>query len=491
MLSDRIFAALEAMGVTISDVARAGGCTPSNLNRIKNGVRTPQASSPTIRYFTDGIMEIAHQRNLAGELCRLCGANLRDSEDVVRTKLVEWLYEDEPPHVRTYIRKKDDGSAALRTESPATVFSKRLDDLLKLSGYSNRRLGAEVGLDPSYISRLRRGERIPRYNSTYLMQICEAILERITEEGKITRLYDLTSMSEVEVTEKDAADGLRRWLFGYGPVTGYMAADELLGTISSIDKIIRASQAEAPAQYDLDKILEQAEQRDVFAESVNEMRFVGIDGIRLAVTRFLADMIRDGDQEVLLYSDQSMEWMGDDYSFTLKILLTELIRRGVKISIIHTIDRSMQELISAVEWWLPLYLSGNITSYYCPRSAGRIFSHTLFIRPGMACIAGTSAIGLENRAVFHYSTDAEVAELAEDAFSCILEESGPLVDICKCDVETATGRGDGFVSAGTLLIKANLKEVRIKRTEPPYLMFTFTHPMLCKAFRAVYSAGRD
>lgn len=489
MLSDRISAVLETMEVTISDVARAGGCTPSNLNRIKNGVRTPQPASPTIRYFTDGIIEIARQRNRVGELCSLCGANLRDSEDTVRTKLIEWLYEDEPPYIRTYNKKNTGRSDAGRMIS--TMFSKRLDDLLKLSGYSNRRLGAEVGLDPSYVSRLRRGERIPRYSSPYLMQICESILERITAEGKLPQLYDLTSMSEVEVTEKDAADGLRRWLFGYGPVTGYMAADELLGTISSIDKIMQASPAQTSVQDALDRILEQSEQNCTFAENVSEMRYVGVDGIRAAVTRFLSDMIRDGDLDMLLYSDQSMEWMGGDYSLTLKVLMTELIRRGVRIRIIHTVDRSMPELISALEWWMPLYISGNVTSYYCRRSSGKLFSHTMFIRPGAACIVGTSAIGFENRAVFHYSTDAEIAELSEEAFRCILEESIPLVDICECNAEALDSTGDGFVSAGTLQIRASLKEVKIRRTEPPHLMFTFTHPMLCKAFRAVSAAWHD
>ena len=81
MLSDRIRSVLDEMDVTISDVARAGGCTPSNLNRIKNGVRTPRPSSPTIRCLTDGFMEVARQRDLSGELRMLCGANLRDSDD--------------------------------------------------------------------------------------------------------------------------------------------------------------------------------------------------------------------------------------------------------------------------------------------------------------------------------------------------------------------------------------------------------------------------
>lgn len=490
MLSDRIKSMLEAMSVTISDVARAGGCTPSNLNRIKNGVRTPRPSSPTIRCLTEGFIEVARQRDLSGELRLLCGANLRDSDDTVREKLVRWLYEDEPPYVRTYTKRQDTGpDEDSRTAHPATEFSKRLDSLMRIVGLSNRRLGIESGLDPSYISRLRRGERIPKYRSPYLMQICESILECITAEGKLSEMYDLTSLSEAEITENDGAEGLRRWLFGYGSVTGYLAAEELMGTIASINDLIRAAQAVASQEYDLEKVLTGCEESDTGIGCGNEMKYIGIDGIRSAAARFLSEMIRNGEQDLLLYSDQSMDWMGGDYGLTLKVLMTELIRRKVNIRIIHTVDRSMTELIRAVEWWMPLYLSGRISSYYCRKSAGKIFSHTLFIRPGTACIAGTSAAGLESRAVYNYITDAEMAVLAEDAFNCILEESRPLVHISESGGDTGACADDGFVHADAVMVKAAPNEVIIQRIEPPYLKFTFTHPMICKAFRSVSAAG--
>ena len=490
MLSDRIRSVLDEMDVTISDVARAGGCTPSNLNRIKNGVRTPRPSSPTIRCLTDGFMEVARQRDLSGELRMLCGANLRDSDDATREKLVRWLYEDEPPYIRTYNKRKESRPAEVSREShSSTEFSRRLDSLMRIAGLSNRRLGIESGLDPSYISRLRRGERIPKYRSPYLMQICESILECIAAEGKLSEMYDLTALSEAEITENDGADGIRRWLFGYGSVTGYLAAEELMGTIASINDIIRSAQAETTMEYDLEKVLKGCEENDTGIECGNEMKYVGVDGIRSAVTRFLTEMIRNGEQDLLLYSDQSMNWMGGDYGLTLKVLMTELIRRKINIRIVHTVDRSMPELISAVEWWMPLYLSGRISSFYCRKSAGKLFSHTLFIRPGAACIAGTSAIGLESRAVYNYSTDAETAVLAEDAFNCILKESRPLVNICECSGETDTCADDGFVHADAVMVKASQNEVIIQRIEPPYLMFTFTHPMICKAFRSVSTAG--
>ena len=483
MLSDKINTILETMDVTISDVARAGGCTPSNLNRVKNGVRTPPESSPTIRFLVDGFMAIAGQRHMRGELISLCGADLKDSDEILRSKLIQWLYEDEPPYVRTYQKQNYEQSGSGSGEkTPSVEFAKNLDELMKTAGISNRRLGHETGLDPSYISRLRRGERIPRYQSAYLIRICQAVLESMKADGKLEGLSGLTSLTPEELTGEDGIDGLRRWLFGYGAVTRYMAADELMGTIGSIDDMIRKAHEQAAEGFDIEEILKKAETEDRGVSPESEEKYIGINGLRAAVTRFLTDMIRCGDKELLLYSDQSMEWMDGEYRKVLTALMAELIRRDVMISAIHTVNRSLAELISAIEWWMPLYLSGRITSYYCMPSAGRRFSHTLFIRPGKACIAGTSVVGLERRAIYSYSEDAEVTGLAEEAFSRLLQDSSSLVDIEECSADTP--EDGGYIQTDKVMVKADADRVIIRRTEPPYLMFKFTHPMIVRAFRS-------
>ena len=462
MLSDKISTILEAMDVNISDVARAGGCTPSNLNRVKNGVRTPPATSPTIRFLTDGIMAIAAQRHLTGELISLCGAGLKDSGEVIRSKLIRWLYEDEPPYVRKYQKQKYEQSGTEPQASMLSVeFAKNLDELMRTADISNRRLGHETGLDPSYISRLRRGERIPRFQSPYLVQICRAVRDSMAADGKLSELSELTSLTAEELAEEDGVDEIRRWLFGYGAVTRYMAADELMGTIGSIDDIIKDAREHAREGFDVEEVLKKVEAEDGRASSWREEKYVGIDGLRMAVARFLAEMIRSGDKELLLYSDQSMEWMDGEYRKILTVLMSELIRRDVRISAIHTVNRSLAELISAVEWWMP---------------------HTLFIRPGEACIAGTSVVGLESRAIYSYSQEREVTELAEEAFNRLLKDSSPLVEIAECG--TGIPEEGGFIQTEKVMVKAEADRVVIRRTESPYLMFTFTHPMIVRAFRS-------
>ena len=481
MLSDRINTILEAMDITISDVAKAGGCTPSNLNRVKNGVRTPPPSSPTIKALTDGLIVTAEQRHLTGELAAQCGAELRDRKEGLRSKLIRWLYEDEPPYVRSYQKSKTKESGKEQKTQSGLGFSKRLDSLMDLAGFSNRRLGKEAGLDPSYISRLRRGERMPRYQSPYLMTICNRILASMTSEGKLSELSELTSLTLAELDEKDGADSLRRWLFGYGAVTGYMAVDELMDTISSIDATIEKSRTQAAELRGIDEILDKAEASCGGTECTGDQRYIGTDGLRAAVTRLLAEMIKSGGKELFLYSDQPMDWMGGEYRKVLTVLMAELIRRDARITIIHTVNRSLEELVSAVEWWMPLYLSGKITSYYSMLSVGRRFSHTMFIRPGEACITGTSVAGLEKTALYTYSQESDVIAHAEEGFSCLLQDSSPLVEISQCGADCPD---DGYIQTGKVLVKTDTEKVSIRRSEPPYLMFTFTHPMIVRAFRS-------
>lgn len=295
-------------------------------------------------------------------------------------------------------------------------------------------------------------------------------------------MAELTGITPEDLSEKDSIDVLRRWLFGTEDANGYLAAEELMSTIASIDGIIEAASSKPFIGNDSKDFLKELQKNEAETDCPDEQRYVGIEGIQSAVTRLLTEMIRNADKELLLYSDQSMDWMNGDYWLILKVLMIELIRRDVKIRIIHTVDRSMTELVIAIAWWMPLYLSGKITSYYCLNNAGKRFSHTLFIRPGEACISGTSAIGLESRAVYHYTKDSDMIRLAQDAFDSILKDSLPLIQISEYDYDNS--EAEGFVRIGKLDVNIMQKKVVLQRIEPPYLIFAFTHPMICRAFRA-------
>ena len=474
MLSNRINTALETLNITITDVARAGGCSPSNLNRLKNGVRTPAPSSPTIEKLARGLVEAAYERQLTDELCRLTGvpADIRGQQ--LKSAVIDWLFIDESPYERTYRKSVKAGPPE------KTLFSSRLDLLMKKAGLSNKRLGQASGLDPSYISRLRRGERLPRFNAPYLTGICTAIWEAFRLNNDFSGLAALISRGKDELMEDNAPDMIFEWLFGYDSLIHHMTVDQLVAAVSSISDSGITAAEERISSRQIDLLVENCLAGSASLENrADELQGTGTDGLRSMVGLFLAEALTNYEEELLLYSDQSMDWMGGEYNHVLTALMAECISRNMRIRIIHTVDRSIAELAAAITWWAPLYLSGNIESYYCKRTAGGRFSHTLFIRPSSACIAGTGVKGMEEKTVYRYSTDPETAKLSEESFRNLLDDSEPLVRISAPHEETSKA-----VAVENVRIKASLSQVSITRIEEPKLSFTFTHPMICRAFAA-------
>jgi hypothetical protein len=71
-------------------------------------------------------------------------------------------------------------------------------------------------------------------------------------------------------------------------------------------------------------------------------------------------------QTLLLYSDEDMGWLTGNREFTLKwsSMLNQVIKRGNKIKIIHTVDRGFDEMLSAIREWVPLYMTGRKRVYH-------------------------------------------------------------------------------------------------------------------------------
>lgn len=95
----------------------------------------------------------------------------------------------------------------------------------------------------------------------------------------------------------------------------------------------------------------------------------GNAGKRKAVEQFLLRILQEEKpQTLLLFSDEDMAWLFEDMTFALRWreLFTEVILKGNRVRIIHTVARNMNEMLEAVMKWVPIYMTGAI-----PHSYGR------------------------------------------------------------------------------------------------------------------------
>ncbi len=109
------------------DLAERSGVSPSTLSRYRSGRRTPSYDGESVAKLAHGIVSIARERDIKG---------VGSEEEVVRELLVGLDH---------------------RSES----FSRRLDALMRTLQISNVEMSRQVAVDPSYLSRIRNGRRMP------------------------------------------------------------------------------------------------------------------------------------------------------------------------------------------------------------------------------------------------------------------------------------------------------------------------------------------
>ncbi|MCF8011251.1 MAG: transcriptional regulator [Clostridiales bacterium] len=261
-------------------------------------------------------------------------------------------------------------------------FNEKLDLLMNLTNTTNSILARAISVDPSFVSRLRRGLRSPAKNENYIKPMSDYIARNCTSAYQRAALkeamkrpdeglpYDAEALSELilewfsrESGERKSAvesfmKGLSNFQFRKMPGSG------------AIDT------GSAPK-----------------STPVNGSVFYGVEGKRSAVIHFLSLVLgKESPTTLLLFSDENMEWLTENREFTDKwaSLLFQVLMKGNKIKIIHTVSRSLDEILAAIENWLPMYMTGNIEPYYYPKTRDGIFRRTLFIAAGTAAVTSSS-----------------------------------------------------------------------------------------------------
>ena len=435
---NRIFALLE---ITSADLARASECDKSNISRMASGARVPKYGGTSMWRLVNGIYLCADEKGKIDELCELISCKDRSSADGIKAQIIAWLYDGEKAAGKRAEHPKE--------KVPYRAFGEKLDAVMDLAEISNIRLGKLVNIDTSYISRFRNGLRSPKSNPRTMDAICTVLLHRLVEQNKIKQLSVLMKVDPETMTdEEDAFLLFHDWLYDAENVDSSSVIEKLLENIDTFS---------LDTKIPLPSFEEAADEKTVKS---GDAVYFGSTGLQNAVIRLLANVISDGGKELYLYSDQNMSWMTAPTFWTKwAALMLGCVKNGIKIHIIHNVDRDVSEMIDAIISWLPLYMSGTICSYYCKKQKNSRFSNTIFLCPGVACIKGSNVIGTEDQSgEYRYDTDPKVLKMHQAAFNGLLADAKQLVRIYG-NIEsegTAQMGNSGMTVLGTTLPLATM-----------------------------------
>ncbi|KUO51164.1 MAG: hypothetical protein APF76_16875 [Desulfitibacter sp. BRH_c19] len=300
-------------------------------------------------------------------------------------------------------------------------FNEKLNFLMNITNTANSVLARNVSLDPSFVSRLRRGIRTPAKNENYIKKMAEYFAKNCSAEYQKTILFETiknTSRLMPEYSET-IANLLYKW-FSEEEADNSKPIENFLEGFKNFS-FKKAPQA---AAIDVSNISE----NNAYKEEV----LYGIEGKQNAVIQFLSLVLKNkSPQTLLLHSDEDMEWLTGNREFTVKwaSLLSHIIMRGNKIKIIHTVNRSLDEMFSAIKQWVPIYMTGTIEPYYYPKTRDGVFRRTLFVAPDTAAVVSTSiGNGTKNTANF-LITDKRAIMALTDEYNDFLGLCRPLMQI--------------------------------------------------------------
>jgi len=282
-------------------------------------------------------------------------------------------------------------------------FAEKLNFLMDITKTSNSTLAHSVALDASYISRLRTGKRLMPKDSHLIQDMAACLVRRFTEDYQKKTLSDTLKLMNLPSDNSLLANEVAHWLIHDGE-NNAGRVERFLGGFSTLES--RSVSAQTHEEY-----------QPAFPKDAVSI-YYGVEGKRRAAEYFLAEVaMREKPQTLLLFSDEETSWMTADPEYARKWagLMVHMLSRGNKIKIIHTLSRDLDEMLSALNQWMPLYMSGAIEPYFYPKKRDGIFKRTLFIAPETAAVV-SSSIGdqVELAANILHRDPAAIASFAEE-----------------------------------------------------------------------------
>ncbi len=318
--------------------------------------------------------------------------------------------------------------------------SEKLDLLMNLTNTKNTSLSKALSFDPSYISRIRSGSRGVPKNQPFTRPVAAYFAKHLKEDYQLDTISQLIpGGGSLPNDKKDLEEVLFQWLENDSAPKG---ENEPINQLLSDITLILDTKNQAPATNLPEFDVSEFDMTDNHIVPVSV--YYGNQGKRESVRRFLSSLLSTKKTyRLCLFSDEDMSWLTENPEFARDwaIMLMQLMKSGSSIQIIHTISRDLSELMEAIRKWIPLYSTGAIEPYYCPRLRDGIYRRSIFVAKGHSALVSTS---VEN----HTEDMANFLIKNSSVVSALEKEFDNYFALCKPLMRMYTpASGDNFFDA--------------------------------------------
>ena len=374
---------------TAGELANASGLTQASLSRYRNGQRMPETN--TLKKLASGIVRIAAQNGTDLDL------------DLVFSQLAE---------------------AAGIVKTDHTQFSGQFSFLIDAIPINLSELAKSMGYDPSYLSRIKKGQRMPADITKFAESLSAFLLRKYGGSEKmelICKLLDCCTAKDT-FSHPDFTAAITRYLCSSEPKE--KAAEGIRDYLKKLD------------EFDLNEYMtlirfDQLKVPTVPFHLPSSRNYYGIEQMKQGELDFFrATALSRSKEPIFMNSDMPMADMAQDMEFNKKWMfgIAACLKKGLHLHMIHHVDRPLEEMILGLEAWIPIYMTGQIAPYYLKNPGTDTYHHLNYVS-GAAALAGECISGYHKDGKYYLTNARQEVAYYRTKTNHILSKALPLMEI--------------------------------------------------------------
>ena len=385
---------MKQLDYTAKDLAEKSGLSAATISRYRSGDRTQEDGSENFARLINGIVSIAESKGIP---------------DISEQSV------------------SDSFSPYVRNSVDIAHFQKNFHTLLTVVPINISDLARFLNFDPSYISRIRNGQRQPANPTEFARKISAFVARHCqTEEQKAVISSLLHCPMEELSNYTDFQVRLTDWLLaGEGAVK-----DSMTVFLEKLD------------EFNLDEYIHVIHFDKLKVPSVpfqipTSRTYWGISEMMESELDFLkATVLSKSTAPVIMYSDMPMKEMAKDPEFPKKWMfgMALMLKKGLHLYQIHNLDRSFDEMMLGLESWIPMYMTGLISPYYLKNTQNNTFLHLLKVS-GSAALSGEAITGYHENGKYYLTKSRREVEYYQRRANELLKNADSLMDIYRSERE--------------------------------------------------------
>ena len=460
---------------TNKDIAERCGISGSALSRYRNGGREPKANSKAVQNIAAGLAALGEEEGLG-----------------------------------SYMKEQDILNALNASLEDPVIAGKRLCErfrrLVLLLKIRNAEVAHALGVDSSYVSRIRNGQRFPGDRAQFADAIAELAVHHYYQSEQPPDLMELLGLdsaafpAEYTFTDQNELyEVISTWLLGGETSSGRATeATRLFEELShfNYDEFINLVNQSAPTFRP--KKSDTAVSR--FYSGVNGMRSADLEFLRLCVAS-------PSTKNVFIQSDMPLAEKNaeSDYLRAYAAGIAAALNRGIHMTVVHNLNRPFAEIITGIMHWTPIYMTGLAEPRYITGVNNRVFCRVNIVSE-VAALCGEAVVGHEADERCYLTTKKEEVAYYRRKMGYILENTLPLMEVYREDQPESMAAFEKAKqqwrkrSVGRVIAEDYFENVRIEtygpdcvlvtKTDAPVTHFVIYHPKICYAINSIGFSGQ-